>query len=155
MIKNVKKIWEDDYKPLSTLANEQPDQQQPSPRVTSQFELFSRQAQMPYGAGDEFDNYITIHLQSPLAPKSIELWPGITQHALDLLSIPAMSAKLECVFSKAKRRITSDWNAVEDHTIEVLELMSYWWKQNIISQPRGRRQPRERSDGDEKVNITP
>ena len=58
MIKNVKQIWEDDYKPLLTLANEQPQQQQPPQRVASMVELFARQAQIPHGEGDEFDSYI-------------------------------------------------------------------------------------------------
>ena len=148
MITVVKTIWEIEYKPLLTLASEQPQQPQPPQRVASIVELFTRQAQIPQRDGDEFDRYIngpptvfaTPHDCIPWLRSQSNLWPGITQHALDLLSILAMSAELECVFSMAKRTITSDRNALGDHTIEVLELMSYWWKQNIIAQPRGRQQ---------------
>ena len=150
MIKTIKTIWEDNYKPLLIPTNEQP-QQQPPQRVVSMVELFLRQAQIPQGDGDEFDKYInspptvfaTPHNCIPWLRSQSNLWPSITQHALDLLSIPAMSAELERVFSQAKRTITSDRNALGDHTIEILELMSYWWRQNIISQPRGRRQRQE------------
>ena len=147
MITNVKKIWEKDYKPLLPLAIEQPLQQPPQ-RVASIVELFARQAQNPHEDGDEFDRYIngpptvfaTPHDCLPWLRSPQNLWPSITQHALDLLSIPAMSAELERVFSQAKRTITSDRNALDDHTIEILELMRYWWKKNIITQPRAQRQ---------------
>jgi hypothetical protein len=39
-------------------------------------------------------------------------WAIIRQQALDLLSIPAMSAEVERVFSSAKRLITADRNAL-------------------------------------------
>lgn len=149
MITTVKKIWEDDYKPLLPLCDEQP--QQSPQRVASMVELFARQAQMPQGDGDEFDKYIsgpptifaTPHDCIPWLRSPQNLWPSITQHALDLLSIPAMSTELERVFSQAKRTITPDRNALDDHTIEILELMRYWWKRNIITQPRAKRQRQE------------
>ena len=147
MIMNVKKIWENDYKPLLPLAVEQPLQQPPQ-RVASMVELFARQAQNPHEDGDEFVRYIngpptvfaTPHDCLPWLRSPQNLWLGIKQHALDLLSIPAMSAELERVFSQAKRTITSDRNALDDHTIEILELMRYWWKRNIITQPQAQRQ---------------
>jgi len=150
MIANVKKIWEDDYKPLLPPPDEPPPLQPPK-RVASIVMLFARQAQNPHEDGDEFDKYIngpptvfaTPHDCLPWLRSQQNLWPGITQHALDLLSIPAMSAELERVFSQAKRTITPDRNALDSHTIEVLELMRYWWTRNIITQPRAKRQRQE------------
>ena len=147
MIMNVKKIWEHDYKPLLPPPHE-PPLQQPPQRVASMVELFTRQAQNSHADGDEFDRYIngpptifaTPHDCLPWLRSPQNLWPGITQHALDLLSIPAMSAELERVFSQAKRTITSDRNQLDDYTIEILELMRYWWTRNIITQPRAQRQ---------------
>ena len=46
--------------------------------------------------------------------------------ALDLLSIPVMSAEVERVFSSAKRLVTADRNRLQDNTIEVLQLLKYW-----------------------------
>ena len=57
MIANVKKIWEDDYKPLLPPLDETSQRQQPLQRVASIVELFARQTQILYGDGDEFDNY--------------------------------------------------------------------------------------------------
>jgi hypothetical protein len=50
-------------------------------------------------------------------------WKGVRQQALDVLSIPAMSAEIERVFSDAKRLITPDRNRLLDSTIECLELL--------------------------------
>jgi hypothetical protein len=60
---------------------------------------------------------------------------------LDLLSIPAMLTELERVFSQAKLTITPTWNKLSAETIEMLELLRYWWVNNIISQQRGGGRP--------------
>jgi hypothetical protein len=43
----------------------------------------------------------------------------------DLISIPAISAEVERVFSSTKRLITSDCNCPSDETIEILQLLKY------------------------------
>ena len=55
----------------------------------------------------------------------------------DLLSIPAMSSELERVFSQAKLTAFLSRNALSDHVMEILELIRYWYKNNVVSQPRG------------------
>ena len=146
IIANVKKVWEQEYKPLApTQAQQQQQVEQQQPSIIEQY---LQQAQMPQIVGDEFDSYInsiqtnfgTPHDCIPWLRSRANLFPGITQHALDLLSIPAMSAELERVFSSAKLTTTPLRNALSDKTMEVLELLRYWYTRNIISQPRGRRQ---------------
>ena len=68
-------------------------------------------------------------------------WPAVRQQALDLLSIPAMLTELERVFSQAKLTITPTGNKLSAETIEMLELLRYWWVNNIISQQRGEGRP--------------
>ena len=145
MITNVKKVWEQEYKPHVPT---QAQQQQVAHRQPSIVEQYLCQAQMPQAVSDEFDSYIsgiqtnfgTRHDCIPWLRSRANLWPGITQHALDLLSIPAMSAELERVISSAKLTTTPLRNALSDQTMEVLELLRYWYTRNIITQPRGRRQ---------------
>ena len=60
-------------------------------------------------------------------PKSIQ------RQALDLLSIPAMSAEMERVFSSAKRLITQDRNRLTPDMIEVLVLLKYWLDHGVIA----------------------
>ena len=53
MIANVKKVWEEEYKPLPAQAQQQVERRQPSI-----IEQYLRQAQRPQTVGDEFDSYI-------------------------------------------------------------------------------------------------
>jgi len=48
--------------------------------------------------------------------------------AIDLLSIPAMSAKPERVFSGAKLTITDKRNRLKDTTVSALECLKSWYK---------------------------
>ena len=65
-------------------------------------------------------------------------------HALDLLSIPAISAELERVFSQAKLTVTPHRNGLSEKSIEMLELLRHWWVSNIIAQQRGSSERRSR-----------
>jgi hypothetical protein len=56
---------------------------------------------------------------------------ALRQMALNLISIPAMSAKVERVVSSAKRLVTPDRNRLSDETIEILQLLKYWWNNEL------------------------
>jgi hypothetical protein len=94
---------------------------------------------------DEFDSYINgpdIIFENTDSVISWVLgpdnqWPAVRQQALDLLSIPATLTELERVFSQAKLTITPTGNKLSAETIEMLELLRYWWVSDIISQRRG------------------
>ena len=144
MIENVKKTWEQENKPQLTpltLETEQP----PLQKQLGLMERYLHRAQVPQSADNEFDSYIhgppTIFASShdiiPWIRSQSNPWPGIRQQALDLLSIPATSTELERVFSQSKLTVTPLRNALSDQTLETLELMRYWWCNNIITQQRG------------------
>ena len=61
------------------------------------------------------------------------VYPELRQMALDLLAIPATSAEVERVFSSAKQLLTPRRNRMKEDTIEMLELMKYWWQRGIIA----------------------
>jgi hAT family C-terminal dimerisation region len=65
-----------------------------------------------------------------------DLYPELRQQAFDVLSIPAMSAEIERVFSSAKLLIPPERNQISDQTIEVNELLRYWWTRGLIQQVR-------------------
>ena len=58
-------------------------------------------------------------------------YPGLRQWALDTLSIPAMSAELERVFSQAKRFYTDDRNRLLASSFEGLQCLLQWHRQRI------------------------
>jgi len=53
-------------------------------------------------------------------------------YALDILSLPAMSAECERVFSSTKKLIIPERNALTDDTIEASECLKAWWDQGLI-----------------------
>jgi hypothetical protein len=55
-------------------------------------------------------------------------WPNMARMAFDLLSIPAMSAECERVFSQAKLLITTQRNRLGDSIIEAVECLKHWYK---------------------------
>ena len=59
----------------------------------------------------------------PLGPEN--LFAGITQQAIDVLSIPAVSAELERAFSQAKHMVTPMRSRMTDETLEMHELLRH------------------------------
>jgi hypothetical protein len=59
-------------------------------------------------------------------------YPTLSQMAFDLLSIPAMSAECERVFSGAGVLLTSRKKSMKEDTIEAVECLRTWWIQELI-----------------------
>jgi hypothetical protein len=59
-------------------------------------------------------------------------YPKLSQMAFDLLSIPAMSAECERVFSLAKLVITTQRHGLSDSTIEAIQCMKNWLDRNAV-----------------------
>jgi hypothetical protein len=59
---------------------------------------------------------------------------SLRQWAYDVLSIPAMSAEIERVFSSSKRSITADRNRLSVETFESLQCMKHWIDNEVLEQ---------------------
>lgn len=59
-------------------------------------------------------------------------FPNLTSFALSILSIPAMEAECERVFSSAKLLIVDNRNSLDQAIIEAIECIRAWWKRSII-----------------------
>lgn len=90
---------------------------------------------------DEFEEYMSDPLQSIqgspltwwLASQQRIRWPKLSQWAINILSIPAMSAEPERVFSGARRTISWDRMNLSAETIEMHECLKHWIESNLIS----------------------
>src|ERR1700712_62374 len=60
-------------------------------------------------------------------------YPELRQWAFDTLSIPAMSAELERIFSQAKRTITSDRNRLLAESFEESQCLKHWLDHGLFS----------------------
>jgi hypothetical protein len=72
-------------------------------------------------------------------PNPLEWWhnhqqeyPVLYQMALDLFSIPGMSAECERVFSQAKKLITDERNRLSDEVIEANQLQKHWLRNGLV-----------------------
>jgi hypothetical protein len=82
---------------------------------------------------DEYDSYCRENPLPKAPPHLLQYWnvqaintPSLAQMALDLLSIPAMAAECERVFSSSKILISDHWNRLRDDIIEANECLRYW-----------------------------
>ena len=86
---------------------------------------------------DEFDTYLEGSTVPLSANANIYAWwanSGFTQlaaMAFDILSIPAMSAEAERVFSGTKLTISSSRNRLGDDIIEATECLNHWYKHGL------------------------
>jgi hypothetical protein len=91
---------------------------------------------------DEYQDYTTYFDQIDLGALSAlqwwsqdpqrKRWPKLSQMALDILSIPAMSDEPERVFSGARRTISWERMALGEETIEAIECIKHWKKSGIL-----------------------
>ena len=90
---------------------------------------------------DEFKRYITASITPFTEWKEKDLfqwwmnceYPQLRQWAFDTLSIPAMSAELERVFSQSKRYFTDDRNRLAADQFEAVQCLKQWSLQEVYS----------------------
>ena len=63
-----------------------------------------------------------------LLPEQQRDYPNLSRMALDILSIPAMSASIERLFSSANITVSDRRNRLSPDTIEKIESLKSWLK---------------------------
>jgi hypothetical protein len=131
--KMMQELWEV-YKPRDTDITPT----QPEPKTTNEFLLFlDEQGGDMEGLEDEYAHYcaqpvIKIkHFDARdwwLQPTQQQLYPHLSKLALDILSIPAMSAEPERIFSATKLILTDRRNKLSMKMIEALACLKSWYK---------------------------
>jgi hypothetical protein len=128
----VRRLWEDQYKP-DELSPSTAFQSAPI-TSTNEYELWLQAVDTPRNLLDEYDRYCKADLiygfKSALdwwlEPAQQKAYPNLQRMALDILSIPPMSADPERAFSAAKITITDRRNKLQMEMIEYLECLKSW-----------------------------
>jgi hypothetical protein len=133
--KKVQQFWEQQYKSKETATREVvQESQEPKQRKLNTFQAWEQSKKRPRVLGDEYTRYINAEIIDDISdPRA--WWqehtqqlnyPNLSVMALDLLSIPAMSAEPERLFSAAKISITDRRNRLGIQSIEALECLKSW-----------------------------
>lgn len=140
-INSVKKLWEEHK---DQTANSSPTM--PSMQIDDNLDEFDILAQnldiLPIQqTKDDFEEYISeaaIPIQTSalswwLNAQQQQRWPRLSQLAINVLSIPAMSAEPERVFSGARRTISWERMQLSEDTIEFLECLKHWMRSGLVN----------------------
>jgi hypothetical protein len=127
----VKRLWEEQYKPKESTTMSSTITPLPS---TNEFELWLHVVDTPEHVLDEYEQYCKADraygfesaIDWWLEPAQQRAYPFLSKMALDILSIPAMSADPERAFSGAKITITDRRNKLGMPMIEYLECLKSW-----------------------------
>jgi hypothetical protein len=134
----VKKLWEDGYKGLPTI--------DPTPSLApkaqpDEYDILAQELDVVGTASDvdEYENYTSqtpIQIDcSPLTwwlrDEQRERYPRLSKMAIDILSVPAMSADPERVFSGARRTISWERMCLGAATINIGECLKSWIRSGI------------------------
>ncbi|KFA81610.1 hypothetical protein S40288_09580 [Stachybotrys chartarum IBT 40288] len=140
VLDGVKKYWEDHYQglPITTTTPELRDSLQP----LDEYDLLARELDVVSPAMCDLDEYKAFIAETPVAidcsplawwlrEEQQQRYPRLSRMAVDILSIPAMSAEPERIFSGARRTISWDRCRLGSRTIERGECMKSWIKSGI------------------------
>ena len=135
---NVKKLWEDNYKGLPTI--DPTPSLVPRPQL-DKYDLLAQELDV-VGIVSSIDEYEAYTSQTPipidcspltwwLRDGQQERYPRLSKMAIDILSIPAMSADPERVFSGARRTISWERMSLGADTINIGECLKSWIRSGI------------------------
>lgn len=137
-------MWKERYMPTgpNTLPNHPygpPRPTQPRTRLPNKFSEWKHALYEKVPTSQYMDEY-TRYCEAPphhdfedvrdwwLAPEQQAIYPNLSKMALNLLSIPAMSAAPERLFSSCKITITDRRNKLSVKVIEALECLRSWYQ---------------------------
>ena len=135
-----KELWESTYKPKD---NTPTLPAKPATKLSAFTEWQARKKTTIPSSMDEYERYLLL----PIVPEIRDarrwwmeetqrtMFPNLFKMAIDILSIPATSAEPERVFSGAKFTITNIRNRLNEGSINNLELLKHWYRQQADTEP--------------------
>ena len=141
----VRKMWEDEYKQAGNDLPPMRSQSQPEGKTENRFKTWARQHAKVPEVIDEYERYcrepvMEMDLDEIFDPREwwqettqIKVYPNLSKMALDLLSIPAMSAEVERLFSSCKITITDRRNRIGIDAVEAIECLKSWLRANNVA----------------------
>jgi len=143
--KEVSEYWKKEYRNITIpeLPPNIPETEDGPRKRENSFRKWQKQKRVTPAIQDEYEQYINSPLLDVdekfdprtwwLEPTQRRTYPNLSKMALDLLSIPAMSAEVERLFSSCKITITDRRNQIGIDTVEGIECLKSWMRKENIS----------------------
>jgi hAT family C-terminal dimerisation region len=133
----VQELWEEEYKgKYGVKSPTNKESSQPSKRQDDRFGALHRHKQIGHRPKTSSDRYLAF-ISTDCEDEETDVlgyWnsrynaqPDLARLALDMLSIPMMSAECERVFSSAKHLVTDSRNRLNSDIIEANECLRHWF----------------------------
>jgi hypothetical protein len=141
----VQKVWEDEYKQEDPVLPPLKSQSQADRKKENRFKTWPRQHVKVPEVIDEYKRYCKEPVMEKDPDESFDprewwlettqqkVYPHLSKMAIDLLSIPAMSAEVERLFSSCKITITDRRNRIGIDTVEAIECLKSWLRESNIA----------------------
>lgn len=139
VIKNVRKLWEKQYKDKVRIRASSSELM----KEPDEFDLWERDQSILTQIGDEFEAFTTgtpvlldkteTALDWWLQSSQLRSYPNLSHMAIDILSIPAMSAEPERVFSGCRRTISWTRMRLGIKVIEEGECLKSWIRSGVVA----------------------
>lgn len=140
VLPQLQSLWEEKYATIegnavSTLSKEtdEPDE----------YDLLERDLDVVQTSADDWISFIEADPTEIATKTALEWWcqeqqriryPRLSRMAVDILSVPAMSAEAERVFSGARRQIPWSRANLGPKTIEQMECLKHWLRNGWLNQ---------------------
>lgn len=127
----MQRLWEDF----------RPQQQPESEEDHSAYEAYKKRVYQKSSCHDEFSRFIegpTLPIGNSsafswwLEPTQQTSYPSLYRLAINIFSIPTMSAEAERVFSGARRTISWDRSRLSAQVVEYTECLKHWTKNGLL-----------------------
>ena len=140
VLPKLQSLWEEKYaiiKEATALTLSQPTHE------PDEYDLLERDLNVVQTFADDWESFIEADPTEISTKTALEWWcqeqqriryPRLSRMAIDLLSVPAMSAEAERVFSGARRQIPWSRANLGAKTIEQMECLKHWLRKGWLNQ---------------------
>ena len=140
VLPKLQSLWEEKYaiiKEATALTLSQPTHE------PDEYDLLERDLNVVQTFADDWESFIEADPTEISTKTALEWWcqeqqriryPRLSRMAIDLLSVPAMSAEAERVFSGARRQIPWSRANLGAKTIEQMECLKHWLRKGWLDQ---------------------
>jgi hAT family C-terminal dimerisation region len=146
VLERARKLWQEEYLQRDTqTAVTLPSRDSPPIDELDEFALIEKKmdvVKLARSVNDEFESFITATpfeisttaLEWWINPQQRQAYPFLSRMAIDLFSVPAMSAEAERVFSGARKIISWDRSRLGGTRIESLECLKHWMSHQAMDE---------------------